>query len=154
MSMSTAKPAEGAKHFQISSEIFDHPNLDIYAQMVCIVLQYHSAESAFPTLDNISRQGRMNQKQTTRALQSLVDLKILSHKMFRQIVGEFTDDRLSWAAKGLFAYCKERPNIRFNELLELCIQSGEDEQSVRRALKELSRNGYLEELPELKRAVG
>ncbi len=151
--MSNVKPVETARNFMLSSDVFEHPNLDIYAQMVCIVLQYNSSESTIPTLEKISRQGRMNAKQATRALQSLVDLKILSHKMFRQIVGEFTDDRLSWSAKGLYAYCKDRPHVRLNELLELSSQSGEGEQSVRKALRELSRHGYLDELPELKKMV-
>lgn len=151
--MSSVKPAEATRNFMLSSDVFDHPSLDIYAQMVCIVLQYHTTESAVPTLDRISQQGRMTPQQASRALQNLVDFKILSHRVFRQIVGEFSDDRLSWAAKGLFTYCKSNPHIRLNELLVLCSQSGEDEQSVRRALKELDRHGYLDELSELKKAV-
>ncbi|HTG71915.1 MAG TPA: hypothetical protein VL921_21860, partial [Candidatus Udaeobacter sp.] len=61
----------------------------------------------------------------------------------------FQDDRLSWAAKGLLTYCKEHRDITLSELLMLSDQSGEDEQSIRRALRELERNGYLEEFPEL-----
>lgn len=151
--MSNVSSAEAARNFMLSSDIFEHPNLDIYTQMACIVLQYYSGESAVPTLDQIARQGRMNARQTARALQSLVDLKILSHKMFRQIVGEFTDDRLSWAAKGLYAFCKEHPHMQLGELLELTSQSSEDEHSVRKALRELNRYGYLDELQGLKKMV-
>lgn len=151
--MSNVKPVEATRNFIVSSDVFDHPGLDIYAQMVCIVLQYHTSESAIPTLDRVAKDGRMTTQQATRALQSLVDLKILSHKLFRQIVGEFTDDRLSWAAKGLFAYCKDHPHLRLSDLVTLCSQSGEDEQSLRRALRELDQYGYLDELAELKKAI-
>jgi hypothetical protein len=148
--MTSQPAAENPRNFMLSTEIFEHPNLDIYAQMVCIVLRAYSAESNLPTLKDLARQGRMNPKQATRALQSLVELKILPHKLFRQIIGDFADDRLSWAAKGILAYCKDHPQIGMKELLELSSQSGDDEQSIRKALRELKRYGYLEEFTELR----
>jgi hypothetical protein len=133
----------------VSAEIFEHPRLDIYTQMVCIVL--HLYKNTLPTLEEIARLGRMTTKQATGALQSLVDLRIIPHKIFRQIIGEFADDRLSWTAKGLLAYCKDHPQVRFQDLVELSSKSGEDEHHIRKAIRELDQYGYLEEFPELKK---
>ncbi|QYR21784.1 hypothetical protein KZ483_01705 [Paenibacillus sp. sptzw28] len=146
--MADAQVNESARNFMLSNEIFQQPGVDIYAQMTYIVLKCYSSESYLPDLRVIAKHGRMNLKQVTKALQSLVELKILPHKIYRQMVGDFQDDRLSWAAKGLLTFCKEHPHVNLNDLLELSCESGEDEQSIRRALKELSQFGYLEEYPE------
>lgn len=147
--MSNGQATENVRSFTLPYEIFSKPHLDIYAQMAYIVLRSYTAESALPTLQELAQYGRMTIKQTTKALQTLVELKIVSHKLFRQLIGDFADDRLSWAAKGLLSFFKDHPQIRLGELIELSNQSGEDEQSVRRALKELKRCGYLDEYPEL-----
>lgn len=95
----------------------------------------------------------MTEKQTIKAMQMLVDEQLIPHKLFRQLIGEFQDDRLSWAAKGLLTYCKENPEIGLTDLLLLSDQSGEDEETIRKALRELDRNGYLEPFPELSKLV-
>ncbi|SDO54375.1 hypothetical protein SAMN04487897_11677 [Paenibacillus sp. yr247] len=146
--MSNGQANEGTRSFSISDDIFRQPGLDIFSQMVYIILKGFASESNFPELSVISKLGRMNDKQTMKALQSLVELKILPHKLFRRMVGDFQDDRLSWAAKGLLIFCKENPHINLHDLLELASESGEDEHSIRKALKELSQYGYLEEYPE------
>lgn len=151
--MPTATTTEIEHTFTVSREIFEHPNLDIYTQMVCIVLRCYTSEATLPTLSEIARQGRMTSKQATTALQSLVETKILPHKIFRQIVGEFADDRLSWSAKGMLAYCKKNSQISLHELVELSSQSGDDEHSVRKCIRELHHYGYLEEFPELLKLV-
>jgi DNA-binding MarR family transcriptional regulator len=132
----------------MSDDIFLQHGLDIYTQMAYINLKNFSAESNIPELSDISKLGRMDVKQTMKALQSLVELKFLSHKVFRRMVGDFRDDRLSWAAKGLLVFCKDNPQINFQDLLELASESGEDEHSIRKALNELSQYGYLEQYPE------
>ncbi|PYI52509.1 hypothetical protein [Paenibacillus flagellatus] len=147
--MSNVQATDNTRNFTLSTEMFQLPQLDLYSQMVYIVLKAFAAESSLPTLAEIAKYGRMTAKQATKALQSLTEQKLVSHKLFRQIVGEFADDRLSWAAKGLLAYCKEHPHVRMAELQELSGQSGEDEHGIRKALKELRRHGYLEEYPEL-----
>jgi hypothetical protein len=134
--------------FTMSDDIFLQPGLDIYTQMAYIILKNFSTESNIPELSDISKLGRMDVKQTMKALQSLVELKFLSHKVFRRMVGDFRDDRLSWAAKGLLVFCKDNPQINFQDLLELASESGEDEHSIRKALNELSQYGYLEQYPE------
>jgi hypothetical protein len=134
--------------FTMSDDIFLQPGLDIYTQMAYIILKNFSTESNIPELSDISKLGRMDVKQTMKALQSLVELKLLSHKVFRRMVGDFRDDRLSWAAKGLLVFCKDNPQINFQDLLELASESGEDEHSIRKALNELSQYGYLEQYPE------
>jgi hypothetical protein len=142
---------ESKRNFTLSTDIFHHPNLDIHSQMVYIVLASYLADSSLPKVQEVAKLGRMTAKQAVKALQSLVEHQLLPHKAFRQMVGEFADDRLSWAAKGLLAYFKQNPQIRWNELLELSSGSGEDEQSVRKALRDLKRFGYLDEYPELSR---
>jgi DNA-binding MarR family transcriptional regulator len=134
--------------FTMSDDIFLQPGLDIYTQMAYIILKNFSTESNIPELSDISKLGRMDVKQTMKALQSLVELKFLSHKAFQRMVGDFRDDRLSWAAKGLLVFCKDNPQINFQDLLELASESGEDEHSIRKALNELSQYGYLEQYPE------
>lgn len=142
---------ENKRNFTLSTDIFHQPNLDIYSQMVYIILASYLAESSLPKVADIAKLGRMEVKQATKALQSLVEHKLLPHKVFRQMVGEFADDRLSWAARGLLTYFKQNPQIRINELLELSNGSGEDEHSIRKALRDLKRYGYLEDFPELSR---
>ncbi|WP_138753933.1 hypothetical protein [Paenibacillus sinopodophylli] len=137
------------RNFTISTEIFYNPSLDIYSQMIYIVLSSSTADTASLTLDEVAKKGRMTTKLAIKAMQSLVDEQLIPHKLFRKMIGEFQDDRLSWAAKGLLTYCKKHKEITLTELLALSDQSGEDEQSIRRAINELERNGYLEEFPEL-----
>ncbi|MFD0674654.1 hypothetical protein [Cohnella sp. GCM10027633] len=140
--------AEGARTITLSDDIFRQPGLDIYSQMVYIILRSTSTDSNIPELSTIAKLGRMSDKQAVKALQHLAELKIVSAKLFRRMVGDFHDDRLSWAAKGLYAYCKNNPHISWHDLLELAGQSGEDEHRVRAALKELNKHGYLDEYPE------
>lgn len=138
-----------SRTFTISEEIFHHPGLDIYSQMVYIVLKaLLKSESEVPELSDVSKLGRMSEKQVMKALQKLVEVKILPNKFYRRMVGDFRDDRLSWAAKGLLLYCKDHQIIDMQTLLELAGESVEEEQNVRKALRELSQNGYLEEYPE------
>ncbi|XEC95145.1 hypothetical protein AB6A23_00720 [Paenibacillus tarimensis] len=151
--MSSEQANETGRHFMLSNEVFSMPGMDIYTQMTYIVLKCYSTESHLPALIEIAKLGRMSAKQTTKALQCLVELNILPHKLFRQMVGEYRDDRLSWSAKGLLTFCKEHPRVSLDELLELSSQSGEDEQSIHEALKELDRYGYLEEYPEWRKLV-
>ncbi|MDQ0061766.1 hypothetical protein [Paenibacillus harenae] len=139
------------RNFTVSTEIFFKPDLDIYSQMIYIVLSSRTSEASSLTLSEISRKGRMTVKQAIKAMQTLVDQQLIPHKLFRQMIGEFQDDRLSWAAKGLLTYCKEHREISLQELLALSDQSGEDEQSIRKALLELALTGYLEEFPELRK---
>ncbi|WP_424767661.1 hypothetical protein [Paenibacillus sp. sgz302251] len=149
--MTTEATASQIRNFTISTEIFFKPNLDIYSQMIYIVLSSSTADSTSLTLADVASKGRMTSKQAMKAMQALVDEQLIPHKLFRKMIGEFQDDRLSWAAKGLLTYCKEHKVTSLTELLLLSDQSGEDEQTIRRALSELSRNGYLEDLPELSR---
>ncbi|WP_409343583.1 hypothetical protein [Paenibacillus sp. MBLB4367] len=146
--MAGGQASESTRNFTISNEIFHQPGLDIYAQMTYIVLKCYSSESHLPQVADISRLGRMNDKQTMKGLQTLVEIKLLPVKVFRQMIGDFQDDRLSWAAKGLLTFCKEHPDTNIQQLLELSSESGEDEHSIRKALKELSQFGYLEDYPE------
>lgn len=149
--LANGQAVEGTRNFMLSTEIFGHEKLDIYAQMVCIVLRSYTGESTSPTLERIAEMGRMSPQQAARSLQSLVQFKILPHKLFREILGQFADDRLTWTAKGILAYCKENPQATLTKLMELSSQSGEDENSLRKALKELSRHGYLDDFSELKK---
>ena len=146
--MNSGQVSDITRNFTMTNEVFHLPGLDIYAQMTFIVLKGCSSESQLPELSELARLGRMSVKQTVKALQSLVELKILPHKLYRQMVDEYRDDRLSWAAKGLLTYCKQHPRIDIGDLLELSGDSGEDEQTIRKALKELREYGYLEEYPE------
>lgn len=150
MSVETAS-SSSIRNFTVSTEIFYKPSLDIYSQMMYIVLSASIAESASLTINEVAAKGRMTPKQAIKAMQQLVDEQLIPHKVFRKMIGEFQDDRLSWAAKGLLTYCKEHRDITIAELLQLSDQSGESEQNIRRALAELDRNGYLEDYPELSR---
>lgn len=145
--MDNDQAKEATRHFTLTDDIFRYPGMDIYTQMTVIILKCFSSESNIPELVDIAKLGRMNLKQATKAMQNLVEMKIISQKMFRRLVGDFQDDRLSWAAKGLLAFCKEHPKIDLNDLLELSSESGEDESSIRRALTELHQYGYLDEYP-------
>ena len=151
--MTTELTPSSVRNFTVSTEIFYNPNLDIYSQMIYIVLSSSTADSASLTIDEVAKKGRMTTKHAIKAMQALVNEQLIPHKLFRKMIGEFQDDRLSWAAKGLLTYCKEHRDITLSELLMLSDQSGEDEQSIRKALRELERNGYLEEFPELSRLV-
>jgi hypothetical protein len=156
MSMSSPQPATTVVNtVQVRKDIFDIPNLDIYTQMTYIVLSMYTSSNSqsLPTVNELARKGRMNNKQVTHSLQTLVELKMLSHKIFREIIGDFGDDRLSWAAKGLLAYYKNNPNVELNQLYELSGQSKDDEQSIRAAIQELKRFGYIDEHASISKAA-
>ncbi|WP_308639406.1 hypothetical protein [Paenibacillus silvisoli] len=149
--MSNEAQQSSARSFTVSSEIFSMPNLDIYAQMIYFVLSSFSSESMSVNVHELARKGRMTVKQAIKAMQDLTEQKLISHKVFRHLVGEFQDDRLSWAAKGLLTYCKEHPSITVSELLALSDQSDEDETTIRKALLELKHAGYFDDYPELRK---
>lgn len=149
--MTNESGALGVRNFTLSTDIFQKPDLDIYTQMMYFVLSSYGGENGMPQLKDVARKGRMTIKQAISAMQRLVELKLVPHKLFRQMVGEFQDDRLSWAAKGLLTYCKTQDNVTVSGLLAMSDQSGEDEQSIRKALLELKQHGYLEEYPALAR---
>lgn len=149
--MTTEITPSDLRNFTVSTEIFFKPNLDIYAQMTYIVLSSSTSDAASLTIDEVAKKGRMTTKQVVKSMQTLIQEKLIPHKLFRRMIGEFQDDRLSWAAKGLLTYCKEHRNITLSELLNLSDQSSEDENSIRKALAELEMYGYFEELPELRR---
>lgn len=151
--MTVTQPTESKRNFMLSADIFERPGLDIYAQMAFIVMKSYTAESGIPTLDVLAQSGRMSVKQAVKALQDLVDLHVLPHRVFRQIVGDFADDRLSWAAKGILAFCKDHRNVTLNDIENLASQSADNEQTIRKALRELRDLGYLEEYPELKKTA-
>ncbi|MEK4248066.1 hypothetical protein [Paenibacillus sp. FSL W7-1287] len=151
--MTTETSPNELRNFTVSTEIFFKPNLDIYAQMTYIVLSSSTSDAASLTIEEIAKKGRMSAKQAVKSMQALIEEKLIPHKLFRKMIGEFQDDRLSWAAKGLLTYCKENPSITIAELLDLSDQSGEDENSIRKALLELERHGYFEELPELRKLL-
>lgn len=132
-----------------TEDILTVPGLDIYQQMTCIILNISSDKGAhLYTVSEIADLGRMTKKEATNSLQALVEKKILSHKAFREIIGDFGDDRLSWTAKGILAFMKKNPRITFEELVGLSGQSFDDEHVVRTALEDLRRLGYLDELAE------
>ncbi|OMF30037.1 hypothetical protein BK133_16845 [Paenibacillus sp. FSL H8-0548] len=151
--MTTELTPNHVRNFTVSTEIFFNPSLDIYSQMIYIVLSSGTVDSASLTIDDVAKKGRMTTKNAIKAMQALVDEQLIPHKLFRKMIGEFQDDRLSWAAKGLLTYCKEHKNLTLSDLLALSDQSGEDEQSIRKALSELEKHGYLEEFPELSKLV-
>jgi hypothetical protein len=99
------------RNFTVSTEIFYKPSLDIYSQMIYIVLSSSTADSTSLTIDEVAKKGRMTTKYAIKAMQALVDEQLIPHKLFRKMIGEFQDDRLSWAAKGLLTYCKEHKDI-------------------------------------------
>lgn len=152
--MTSVTTSDSTRMITVSEDIFRHPGLDIFSQMVYIVLRgCLTSESDMPELSDVSRLGRMSEKQTIKALQQLVDVKILPNKVYRRMIGDFRDDRLSWTAKGLLHFCKEHPAIDMQTLLEMAGESGEDEHHIRHALKELDKYGYLEEYPAWRRLV-
>ncbi|MBO7746836.1 hypothetical protein I8J29_21705 [Paenibacillus sp. MWE-103] len=146
--MPNGQQNDGTRSYTLSEEVFHQAGLDIHSQMVYIILKCFATESHFPNVAEIAKLGRMDEKQTVKALQRLVELKILPLKLFRRMVGVFQDDRLSWSAKGLLLFCKEHPRVELHSLLEMASQSGEDEENIRRSLQELSLYGYLDEFPE------
>ncbi len=149
--MSNEPSTAQIRNFTVSTEIFYKPELDIYSQMIYIVLSSSSGESITLSVEDIAAKGRMTTRQAVKAMQDLVAAHLIPHKLFRRLIGEFQDDRLSWAAKGLLTYCKEHRDITLGELLQLSDQSGESEHNIRQALTELESNGYLEDYPELGR---
>ncbi|SEO94135.1 hypothetical protein [Paenibacillus sp. OV219] len=149
--MATESAATAARSFTVSTEVFTNPHLDIYSQMIYIVLSSSAADSMSLSLSDMASKGRMSVKQVIKATRDLSDHKLISHKMFKHLVGEFNDDRLSWAAKGLLTYFKANPNTSLEELIALSDQSSQDENSVILALQELKHSGYLDDYPELKR---
>ncbi|SDW20876.1 hypothetical protein [Paenibacillus sp. CF384] len=148
--MSQESTAASARSFTVSGEIFSMPNLDIYAQMTYIVLSSGASDSLSLSVPDMARKGRMTIKQVIKAMQDLTEQKLISHKVFRHLIGEFQDDRLSWSAKGLLTYCKEHPSTSVDELIALSDQSDENETTIRKALLELKHAGYLEDYPELR----
>src|SRR5690348_6612697 len=94
--MATESPTGAApRSFTVTSEIFTNPHLDIYSQMIYIVLSSSATDSMSLTLSEMARKGRMTVKQVIKAMQDLADHKLISHKMFKHLIGEFNDDRLS-----------------------------------------------------------
>lgn len=142
--MSVNEQAVSTRHFAVYRDLLSIPDLDIYSQMACIILQAYANDAVAPTLAQIARDGRMTTKQASRALQKMVDAKLISQKAFKEIIGEFGDDRLSWAAKGILVFIKRNPETTFKDLLQLAEQSGEDERSIRLAWAQLERHGYLQ----------
>lgn len=132
-----------ARQFTVS-EILTVPGLNIYEQMVCIVLSTYIQEtsSTIPDVSELASLGRMTFKETLHALQGLVERKVLPHKIYREIVGDFRDTRLSWTAKGLLIFLEKQPRVRLEELLEL---SNDDQSAIMQALRDLQSLGYLEE---------
>jgi hypothetical protein len=132
-----------ARQFTVS-EILTVPGLNIYEQMVCIVLSTYMQETAatIPDVTELASLGRMTLQETLHALQGLVERKVLPHKVYREIVGDFRDTRLSWTAKGLLVYLEKQPRIQLDELLEL---SSDDQTTIIEALRQLQSLGYLEE---------
>ncbi|WP_020615068.1 hypothetical protein [Paenibacillus daejeonensis] len=148
--MNNEQPSSsGVRNFTLSTDVFQRPDLDIYSQMMYFVLSSYGSDAGMPVLKDVARKGRMTIKEAISAMQRLVELKLVPHKLFRQMVGEFQDDRLSWAAKGLLTFCKTQENVTVSSLLEMSDQSGEDEHSIRKALLELKQHGYLDEYPAL-----
>ncbi|MDF2962167.1 MAG: hypothetical protein K0S39_3902 [Paenibacillus sp.] len=135
--------ANNSQPFTVS-EIFKVPGLDIYEQMVCFVLNHFINEggTAVPAVSEIAAKGRMTSQEATSALQNLVDRKIIPLKVFREIVGEYGDSRLSWAAKGLLVFLKNHEGITLDELAEL---SKDHRDSLLTELRELYTLGYLED---------
>lgn len=154
--MTSLPQANPTRHFSIQ-EILKVPDLDIYQQMVCMVLSTYinTAASGIPSIADIAVQGRMSIKETTTALQQLAEQKVLPHKVFRDIVGDFGDNRLSWAAKGLLLYIQEHPHATLQELLDMSMN---DKEVICQELEHLRRYGYFSEeneglIAELKEAI-
>jgi hypothetical protein len=125
------------------SEIFKVPNLDVYEQMVCLVLNNFINNGTYqPTVAEVANKGRMSSKEATQALQNLVEKKIIPLKVFREILGDYGDSRLSWAAKGLLLYLKQHEGNTLSDLLEITM---EDTDNILMELKELQRLGYLDD---------
>lgn len=125
------------------SEIFKVPDLDIYEQMVCLVLNHCvNNGTSLPTVAEVAGKGRMSSKEVAQALQNLVEKKIIPLRVFRDILGDYGDSRLSWAAKGLLLYLKQHEGNSLSELFEV---SKDDTDNILMELKELHRLGYLDD---------
>jgi hypothetical protein len=133
----------GSQPFTIS-EIFKVPDLDIYEQMVCFVLNsfVQDSGSAIPTVAEVAAKGRMTAQEATIALQNLVTKHVIPLKVFREIVGDYGDSRLSWAAKGLLVFLKNHQGKSLDELVEL---SKDQRESLVAELEELRKLGYLDD---------
>ena len=70
---------------------------------------------------------------------------MLSHRALWRILGDFGDDRLSWAAKGLLAFRRQHPHASLAQVVELAEQSSDNENTIHSALEELKRYGYLDD---------
>ncbi|PZE20513.1 hypothetical protein [Paenibacillus xerothermodurans] len=140
--MPSLTPAAHSQSFTIS-EIFKVPELDIYQQMVCFVLNnvIQAGSPTPPTVTEVAAKGRMSVQDATTALQSLSEKKLIPFKVFRDIVGDYGDRRLSWAAKGLLLYLNSHPGATVDEMVEL---SNNDRDALQAELKELQKLGYLE----------
>ncbi|MFE5318067.1 hypothetical protein ACFQ88_05060 [Paenibacillus sp. NPDC056579] len=142
--MSNVSHANHPQPFTIS-EIFKVPELNVYEQMVCIVLSSMLQSGAsHPTVADIAGIGRMSSKQTSEALQSLVEKRVIPLRVFRDILGDYGDSRLSWAAKGMLVYLKQHEGNTLSDLYEV---SNDDADHIMMELKELQRFGYLDEHP-------
>ncbi|UUZ84076.1 hypothetical protein LJK88_10140 [Paenibacillus sp. P26] len=121
------------------AEILKVPDLNIYEQMICIVLSTYITEppSAPPSVSVLAGQGRMSFNEANEALQSLVERKILPHRIFREIVGDFGDNRLSWAAKGPLVFLQNHPRLSLDEPLQF---SKDDSHTVLSGLQDLKRS--------------
>ncbi|NOU92585.1 hypothetical protein GC093_04990 [Paenibacillus sp. LMG 31456] len=125
------------------SEILKVPGLDVYEQMVCFVLNNLINDgNSLPTVAEVASKGRMSSKEATQAMQNLVEKKIIPLRVFREMVGNYGDSRLSWAAKGLLLYLKQHEGNTLSDLLEV---SKDDTDNILIELKELHRLGYLED---------
>lgn len=138
----TANTIANKRMISVNTELFELENLNIYELMAGLILSSYTNEPVPPALRELAQLGRMNDKQATNALQGLLDKGVLPNKVFRMILGNFGDDRLSWAAKGLLLYLKEHPDTNLSELFE---KSKDDETTIRFELEELKRYGYLDE---------
>jgi hypothetical protein len=140
--LTTSTVPVSKRTFSVNAELFEISGINTYELMIGIILSSFTNDPIPPNVDEIAQLGRMNTKQTTAALQGLLEKGILPDKVFRRILGEYGDPRLSWAAKGLLSYLKNNPQIDLSELAEKSI---DDETSVRYELEELKRYGYLDE---------
>lgn len=144
--MTTDTVTTSKRTISVNVELFDVPGLNTYELMVGILLSAFTNPSAVPSVNEIAGLGRMTVKQTTTSLQGLLDKGILPSKVFRRILGEYGDPRLSWAAKGLLSYMKNNPELQISDLSD---QSLDDEALIRRELEQLKKYGYFEEAEEI-----
>ncbi|MDB5083710.1 MAG: hypothetical protein JWN30_596 [Bacilli bacterium] len=143
-------PTAAKRMIAFPADLFEFPDLTLQEQMVSIILSGTANDQSPPKIAEISRRGRMSSKHVMTALQGIAEKKILPHKVFRTIVGEFGDDRLSWAAKGMLTYLKNNSGVKMQDLIELAEKSSDDERMIRNVLDELRNYGYLEDVMEEK----